>query len=227
MRAGSGSLAIGELLGAASFIVSVVAGSMPLVRPFRVNPGSFVRDVGFFTLAVACILAILIDGQIHAWEAIAMVGLYLVYVCVVVGGSWWDTRRQRLAHHEAVIRGEYAETPIEPEPYRDHGTLSLIAVKSCSVDLCRPNRLSSFAHAQCANPGPFQSCCPACPFVARASDVAYSTRPGFARVFSLGFSIDLIHCPPPSLLLASGRPRVPLCRQLAPRLFCCWLAKRL
>ncbi|KAG9082022.1 hypothetical protein FRC07_014351, partial [Ceratobasidium sp. 392] len=30
MRAGSGSLAIGELLGAASFIVSVVAGSMPL-----------------------------------------------------------------------------------------------------------------------------------------------------------------------------------------------------
>ncbi|CCO28926.1 Putative cation exchanger C3A12,06c [Rhizoctonia solani AG-1 IB] len=111
MRAGSGSLAIGELLGAASFIVSVVAGSMPLVRPFRVNP--------------ACILVILIDGEIHAWEALAMVGLYLVYVCVVVGGSWIENRRQRLANREALIRGEYADTPTDPagqttfEPYRD------------------------------------------------------------------------------------------------------------
>ncbi|KAJ1307529.1 hypothetical protein OPQ81_001627 [Rhizoctonia solani] len=123
MRAGSGSLAIGELLGAASFIVSVVAGSMPLVRPFRVDPRTFIRDVGFFTLAVACILGILLDGDIHAWEALAMVGLYLVYVCVVVGGSWLENRRQRLADREALIRGEYADTPADPaeqfEPYRD------------------------------------------------------------------------------------------------------------
>ncbi|KAG8732799.1 hypothetical protein FRC11_010924 [Ceratobasidium sp. 423] len=124
MRAGSGSLAIGELLGAASFIVSVVAGSMPLVRPFRVNPGSFVRDVGFFTLSVACILGILIDGEILAWEALAMVGLYLVYVCVVVGGSWWDSRRERLANREALIRGEFADMPVDQagqafEPYHD------------------------------------------------------------------------------------------------------------
>ncbi|KAF8606629.1 hypothetical protein BDV93DRAFT_350736 [Ceratobasidium sp. AG-I] len=126
MRAGSGSLAIGELLGAASFIVSVVAGSMPLVRPFRVNPKSFVRDVGFFTLAVACILGILIDGEIHAWEATSMVGLYLVYVSVVVGGTWWENRRERLARHEALVRGEYRDGPVDEdatpnsfEPYRD------------------------------------------------------------------------------------------------------------
>ncbi|KAH7341769.1 Sodium/calcium exchanger protein-domain-containing protein [Rhizoctonia solani] len=130
MRAGSGSLAIGELLGAASFIVSVVAGSMPLVRPFRVNPGSFIRDVGFFTVSVACILGILIDGEIHAFEALAMVGLYLVYVCVVVGGSWLDSRRQRLANREALIRGEYADTPVDPteqtfDPYHDDDYPSL------------------------------------------------------------------------------------------------------
>ncbi|EUC64802.1 sodium/calcium exchanger protein [Rhizoctonia solani AG-3 Rhs1AP] len=130
MRAGSGSLAIGELLGAASFIVSVVAGSMPLVRPFRVNPGSFIRDVGFFTMSVACILGILIDGEIHAWEALAMVGLYLIYVCVVVGGSWLEARRERLANHEALIRGEYADAPTDPtdptfEPYHDDDYPSL------------------------------------------------------------------------------------------------------
>lgn len=125
MRAGSGSLAIGELLGAASFIVSVVAGSMPLVRPFRVNPRSFVRDVGFFTISVACILGILIDGEIHAWEAIAMVGLYLVYVTIVVGGTWLENRRERLARHEDLVRGEYRDGPVDEgavtnfEPYRD------------------------------------------------------------------------------------------------------------
>lgn len=101
---------------------------MPLVRPFRVNPGSFVRDVGFFTTAVAFILAILIDGEIRAWEAMAMVGLYLVYVSVVVGGTWWENRRDRIAKHEALIRGEYSDTPVESdrngntlEPYHDDG----------------------------------------------------------------------------------------------------------
>ncbi|KAG9121252.1 hypothetical protein FRC07_002874 [Ceratobasidium sp. 392] len=113
---------------------------MPLVRPFRVNPRSFVRDVGFFTVAVACILAILIDGVIHAWEALAMVGLYLVYVSVVVGGTWWENRRDRLARHEALIRGEYSDVPVESdqnangfEPYRDDANESYPALPTPSV----------------------------------------------------------------------------------------------
>ncbi|KAG8748276.1 hypothetical protein FRC10_007666 [Ceratobasidium sp. 414] len=135
MRAGSGSLAIGELLGAASFIVSVVAGSMPLVRPFRVHPRSFVRDVGFFTVAVACILAILIDGEIHAWEAMAMVGLYLGYVSVVVGGTWWENRRDRIAQHEALIRGEYSDAPDQNgvERYRDDVNAPSLALPTPTV----------------------------------------------------------------------------------------------
>ena len=46
-------LAIGELIGAAGFITAVVAGSMALVREFRVGKKTFVRDVHFFIVAAS------------------------------------------------------------------------------------------------------------------------------------------------------------------------------
>jgi sodium/potassium/calcium exchanger 6 len=66
MRSNSGSLAIGELIGAASFITSVVAGSMALVQPFKVARRSFVRDVGYFVIAVSFSMVLLADGRLHA-----------------------------------------------------------------------------------------------------------------------------------------------------------------
>ena len=50
MRSNSGGLAIGELLGAAAFITSCVVGSMCIIKPFKVNRGPFLRDVGFVRL---------------------------------------------------------------------------------------------------------------------------------------------------------------------------------
>ena len=49
----SGSLAVGELIGAAAFITSVIAGTMALIRPFKVSKRLFLRDVAFFIVAVA------------------------------------------------------------------------------------------------------------------------------------------------------------------------------
>ncbi|KAH8100726.1 Sodium/calcium exchanger protein-domain-containing protein [Phellopilus nigrolimitatus] len=130
MRAGAGALAVGELLGAASFIVSVVAGTMCIIRPFSVNARPFMRDVGFFTVAVALLLIILWDGHIHAWEAATLVGLYVIYVLVVVIGSWWDRRQLRRKQLEDIVRGEYAEEL--PEPYRDDPSFEHLAVPSSS-----------------------------------------------------------------------------------------------
>ena len=62
MRTNSGGLAIGELIGAAGFISSVVAGSMALIRPFSVPKYSFMRDVGFFVLASCFSMVFLSDG---------------------------------------------------------------------------------------------------------------------------------------------------------------------
>lgn len=107
MKANSGSLAIGELLGAASFIVSVVVGSMAIIKPFKVNKGPFLRDIGFFTVAIALLLAILIDGNITAWEAGLLVLLYVIYVAVVVVQSWYERRQQRKREKENLIRAQY------------------------------------------------------------------------------------------------------------------------
>jgi solute carrier family 24 (sodium/potassium/calcium exchanger), member 6 len=123
LRSNAGSLAIGELLGAASFIVSCVVGSMCIIKPFRVNRGPFLRDAAFFTVSVAVLLVILLDGWIYAWEAALLIVLYFVYVFTVVVGSWWERRQEKKHLLEARIRGEYAEQGIPPytddEPYQD------------------------------------------------------------------------------------------------------------
>ena len=123
LRTNAGSLAIGELLGAASFIVSCVVGSMCIIKPFRVNRGPFLRDTAFFIASVTTLLVILLDGHIYAWEAALLVLFYFAYVIVVVVGSWWEHRREKKELLEARIRSEYDEEGVQPfrdfEPYRD------------------------------------------------------------------------------------------------------------
>ncbi|KAF9450353.1 hypothetical protein P691DRAFT_810544 [Macrolepiota fuliginosa MF-IS2] len=118
MRANSGSLAIGELLGAASFIVSCVVGSMCIIKPFRVHRAPFLRDVGFFGVAVVLVLVILQDGEIRMIESGILVGLYVVYALVVIVGSWVEKRRERNREREALIRSEYGDAAVFP-PYTD------------------------------------------------------------------------------------------------------------
>lgn len=135
MRTNSASLAIGELLGAASFIVSCVVGSMCIIKPFRVNRGPFLRDSAFFTVAVFVLLVILLDGWIYAWEAAILVLLYFVYVFTVVVGSWWDRKRENKRLLEARIRGEFDEGV---PPYRDHEPYQDDPPTSSSVPLLIP-----------------------------------------------------------------------------------------
>ncbi|KAI2730935.1 hypothetical protein CBS147339_381 [Penicillium roqueforti] len=107
MRSNSGSLAIGELIGAATFITSVVAGSMALVRPFKVARRSFVRDVGYFIVAVVFSMFLLADGKLHVWEAAAMVGLYAFYVVMVVTWHWYMVRRRRKHERDLAARAHF------------------------------------------------------------------------------------------------------------------------
>lgn len=107
MSTNSSSLAIGELIGAAGFITAVVAGSMALVRPFRVAKKSFIRDVGFFVVAASFSMVFLADGRLHLWECIAMVVFYIFYVVVVVVWHWFLTRRMKRREREAKARGQF------------------------------------------------------------------------------------------------------------------------
>lgn len=83
---------------------------MCVIQPFRVSKHSFLRDVGFFTIAVLFTLGILYDNHIHAWEAVAMVILYFVYVGVVGAQSWWLSRK---AKRDALIRAARDEYAVE------------------------------------------------------------------------------------------------------------------
>ncbi|CAK5268541.1 unnamed protein product [Mycena citricolor] len=124
MRAGTGSLAIGELLGAASFIVSCVVGSMCIIKPFQLHKAAqFLRDVGFMFVAVSLLLVILWDGSIHFWESALMIGLYVLYVATVIAQNWWERRQDQKRELEARIRAEYDDSDATPSPgfgrYRD------------------------------------------------------------------------------------------------------------
>jgi len=84
MSSNSGSMAVGELIGAAGFITAVVAGSMALVREFKVMKSTFLRDVLFFLVAVSFTMVFLSDGDIYLWECVSMVVFYVFYVVFVV-----------------------------------------------------------------------------------------------------------------------------------------------
>ncbi|CAO3634324.1 unnamed protein product [Cunninghamella blakesleeana] len=105
-----GSLALGELIGAAAFIVSVVAGSMCAIKPFRAKRHSFLRDVTFFTLAILLVLGIVSDGLIHSYEAILLIVFYIIYVIFVVGGNYFMKRRSNYLNLISRARLEYGES---------------------------------------------------------------------------------------------------------------------
>lgn len=153
MKRESGTLAIGELFGAASFIVSCVVGSMCIIKPFRVDRYPFLRDVGFFATAVSILILFLWDGMIRAWEAATLVGLYVVYVVIVVVGSWLERKQEKNRRFEARIRDEYRpeQVPqINIEPYHDDPGATPVLSPSLAVPTFSAGRPRAKSH-----PGPF------------------------------------------------------------------------
>ncbi|CAJ2501080.1 Uu.00g039330.m01.CDS01 [Anthostomella pinea] len=124
MSSNSGSMAVGELIGAAGFITSVVAGSMALVHEFKVSKTTFVRDICFFIVAVGFTMGFLADGNIHLWECCVMIGFYAFYVIFVVGWHAFVKRRNARKAKEDAARGHFFapagdRVNDELEPYRD------------------------------------------------------------------------------------------------------------
>ncbi|CAK7233458.1 hypothetical protein SCUCBS95973_008601 [Sporothrix curviconia] len=107
MGSNSGSMAVGELIGAAGFITGVVAGSMALVREFKVSRRTFVRDICFFIASVAFAMLFLADGSLVLWECCVMIGFYVFYVLTVVGWHWVSSRRKKRRAREAASRGHF------------------------------------------------------------------------------------------------------------------------
>lgn len=88
MDTGAGSLAIGELIGAAFFIVAVVAGCMGIIKPFQSQKITFMRDASFLTGAIMIITWIVYHQGIYWYHSIILIAYYLCYVSVVVFGTY-------------------------------------------------------------------------------------------------------------------------------------------
>ena len=92
MNSSSPSMAIGKLLGAATSITSVVAGSMALVKPFHVVRACLIRDILFLVVTLVFLTAVMVDGFLRLWHCIAMFGFYVFYVAFVMCWHWWLSR---------------------------------------------------------------------------------------------------------------------------------------
>ena len=121
MSSHSGSLAVGELIGAAGFITAVVAGSMAITKPFQVARRSFIRDVSFFAVAASFSLVFLADGSLHLWECVTMIGFYVFYVVFVVLWHWWlsGSRKRKLAETTARLHHHIPGQQELEVPYTD------------------------------------------------------------------------------------------------------------
>lgn len=94
MTSNSPGLAFGELIGAASFITTVIAGSIACGGSFQVRKVSLVRDA-FFLLATACFLLVpLLSRKFRLWHGLVMISGYIVYIAWVTGYHRWMSSKQ-------------------------------------------------------------------------------------------------------------------------------------
>lgn len=92
LKAGSGALALGELIGAAWFVISVIVGSMAIIKSFQLNRQLFLRDLLFFTGAVIFMCYIIFRGELSPFVSFSLIIYYLMYVILVISTKQEDNR---------------------------------------------------------------------------------------------------------------------------------------
>ncbi|XP_012946734.1 mitochondrial sodium/calcium exchanger protein [Aplysia californica] len=95
-KAGDAGLAIGALFGAGVFVTAVVAGSIAIICPFTSMERPFLRDVIFYLAATFWAWYVMWDKKITQVEAAGFIGLYVVYVIVVILGRAINQRLKKI-----------------------------------------------------------------------------------------------------------------------------------
>jgi sodium/potassium/calcium exchanger 6 len=132
-------------------VVSVVVGSIALIRPFHVPRFPFLRDTIFFTAAVLCLVMVLKDGHLSLYESGGMVALYIAYVAVVIGSTYWNKPKPETTPATPEVRPSLSTRPslyrINTNPDEDEfarkanfSLLSAIEFRDVVNSLRTPNR---------------------------------------------------------------------------------------
>ncbi|CAO3702995.1 unnamed protein product [Rhizopus stolonifer] len=121
MESGAGSLAIGELIGAAFFIVAIVSGCMGTIQPFQSQKITFMRDATYLLGSAIIMSWIVYTQQIHWYHGIILIIYYLSYVTVVMlsayancGISDKTSDEQKMIHQIHVVDESACLLPEEP-----------------------------------------------------------------------------------------------------------------
>ncbi|BBN19931.1 hypothetical protein Mp_8g14960 [Marchantia polymorpha subsp. ruderalis] len=105
--AGQGQVGLNSVLGGATFVTSVVAGSASLVvaasnAPVHLDRRCFLRDIGFFLFTLAVLTTILFNGEIHFWGAIGYISIYGAYAVTVAAVEFLKSHRHKLANWQPL-----------------------------------------------------------------------------------------------------------------------------
>jgi len=77
-------IGIGSIVGSAIFNLLVIIGAAALVRKAKLTWQPAVRDLLFYTIAVALLVWFIWDGTFTFWEALVFLVVYSIYVFAVV-----------------------------------------------------------------------------------------------------------------------------------------------
>lgn len=147
IRAGTGSLAIGEIIGGALFIDCVIVGSMCITQPIKVEKRYYVRDSFFLALSVVFLLFELHDGILNLAESLSLIALYIAYALVVV-----------YQHYREKVVSPRSESPLMTDvvdtAYLSRRSL-YSAVESRRIDFSSQDVESLFPSWTIQHPSPF------------------------------------------------------------------------
>lgn len=81
---GDSELMYTELLGAAIFCTGLIAGIIFFIRPFKIVPQTYIRDVVFFMFSAIVIHNFMHDLRYSLIEGFFTIAIYVVYIVVVI-----------------------------------------------------------------------------------------------------------------------------------------------
>ncbi|XP_031773025.1 mitochondrial sodium/calcium exchanger protein-like [Apis florea] len=85
-----------ELIGAGVFVTTIIAGSVAVIKPFRVELKFMLRDACFYIVTVLWISFVVRDHRVHLWEAASFILYYFLFIFVVVMMQIYENREERL-----------------------------------------------------------------------------------------------------------------------------------
>ena len=78
------AIGIGSIVGSALFNLLFIGGAVAFIRKTKLTWQPILRDIIFYFIAVALLLWGIFDGDFSIWNAVAFLGLYVVYVFAVI-----------------------------------------------------------------------------------------------------------------------------------------------